>query len=133
MTKRESLNMAVKVMNVVCDEVSVLNIYERRRHYQVKVMNVVCDEVKGVWDELERIVDKTLCQKYGHGDTHSWSDSAGESILFRCGDYYAVGYWTGEDMVFIYEVNKDQDLCESLTALDPIFSEQVYPLRPPTP
>ena len=128
MTKRDSLNMAVKVMNVVCDEVSVLNIYERRRHYQ-----------KGIWDELERIVDNTLYTKYGDvlgpcvSDTHSWSDSAGDSILFRCGDFYAVGYWTGEDMVFIYEVNKDQDLCESLTALDPIFSEQVYPLSPLTP
>lgn len=128
MTKRDSLNMAVAVMNVVCDEVSVMNIYERRRHYQ-----------RGVWDELERIVDNTLYTKYGDvlgpcvSDTHSWSDSAGESILFRCGDYYAVGYWTGEDMVFIYEVNKDQDLCESLTSLEPIFSEQVYPLSPLTP
>jgi len=128
MTKRESLNMAVKVMNVVCDEVSVLNIYERRRHYQ-----------KGIWDELERIVDNTLYTKYGDvlgpcvSDTHSWSDGASDSIVFRCGDYYAVGYSTVNEMVFLYEINRDQDLCESLTALDPIFSEQVYPLSPLTP
>jgi hypothetical protein len=98
--------------------VSKMNLHERRRHYR-----------RGYWNTLEKVIDGVQ----GPSDTHSWSDSAGDSILFRCGDFYAVGYWTGEDMVFIYEVNKDQDLCESLTALDPIFSEQVYPLSPLTP
>jgi len=120
MTKLDSLVMAVKVADnlrnfLMCNNPPGTHTH-RRREFR-----------RGQWGELEKSLESVSYPKIGLcvSDTMSWSDSAGDSIWFRTGDYYAVSYWTGEDMIFIYEVGKDEDLCESLSEREPVFFEKL--------
>tara|TARA_R100001443_G_scaffold40593_2_gene54006 strand:- start:335 stop:640 length:306 start_codon:yes stop_codon:yes gene_type:complete len=89
------------------------------------VANAFTEKFTYGFDVLEELAVKLLRNKYDRVDTTTWNDSAGNSIFVRVGDYHAVSYWDGEDMIFIYEVGKDEDLCESLSEREPIFSEQI--------
>lgn len=62
------------------------------------------------------------------------SDSAGDSVFMRVGDFHCVSYWTGEDMIFIYEAlrgtnsNQHNSLEEDLEKIlesNPIFEQQL--------
>ena len=115
MTKLDSLAMAVKIADNL------------RNHLTGTHTHRIREFRRGKWGELEKVLESITYPKIGPciSDTMSWSDSAGDSIWFRTGDHYAVSYWTGEDMLFIYEVGRDEELCESLSEREPIFSEEI--------
>ena len=76
----------------------------------------------GFWTRLENLVFdifKPNWIEYGQLDIETQSDSAGTSMTVRVGDYHAVSYWDGDDMIFIYECRRDADLSEAIGG-DPI-------------
>jgi hypothetical protein len=113
MTKLDSFNMAAKVLNNLVRYLEGKTRSERFEEHRR------CD-----FDALEKRLECVSYPPVGGciSDTSSWSDSAGDTIFFRTGDYFAVSYWTGEDIVSIYEVSADRDLCESIASEDPVFT-----------
>ena len=53
----------------------------------------------------------------------AFSDSAGDTIAYRVGDFHCVVYWTGDDVVYIYRVKKDMELSQVIE-----FNEEMHPL-----
>jgi hypothetical protein len=74
------------------------------------------------FDVLEAIPDIVLRHEYDRIDVSTWGDSAGNSISARVGDYHIVSYWDGEDIVFIYQCEPDDEVSEVI-GHDPLFSE----------
>ena len=71
----------------------------------------------GFWTRLENIAEKNAMSGssyYNHSDISTWADSAGASMTVRVGDYHAVSYWDGEDMIYIYECSVWTDLSEAI-------------------
>ena len=60
---------------------------------------------------LEAIAEKST-RHYARSDISTWNDSAGNSISARVGDYHVVSFWDGEDMLFIYQCEPDDDVSE---------------------
>ena len=73
------------------------------------------------FDKLVTLAE--ICTRnYARADISTWSDSAGNSISARVGDYHVVSFWDGEDMLFIYQCEPDDDVSEVI-GHDPLFSE----------
>ena len=75
------------------------------------------------FDTLEAIAEKCT-RHYARADISTWSDSAGNSISARVGDYHVVSFWDGEDILFIYQCEPDDEVSEVI-GNDPIFSEKL--------
>ena len=75
------------------------------------------------FDTLEAIAEKCT-RHYARADISTWSDSAGNSISARVGDYHVVSFWDGEDILFIYQCEPDDEVAEVI-GNDPIFSEKL--------
>ena len=75
------------------------------------------------FDTLEAIAEKCT-RHYARPDISTWSDSAGNSISARVGDYHVVSFWDGEDILFIYQCEPDDEVSEVI-GNDPIFSEKL--------
>jgi len=73
------------------------------------------------FDALETIADK-LTRNYARADVSTWSDGAGSHISARVGDYHVVSFWDGEDMLFIYQCEPDDEVSEVI-GHDPLFSQ----------
>ena len=73
------------------------------------------------FDTLEAIAEKCT-RYYARADISTWSDGAGNSISARVGDYHIVSYWDGEDIIFIYQCEPDDEVSEVI-GHDPLFSE----------
>ena len=67
------------------------------------------------------LASEILDGKYEQTDESIWSDGAGDSISIRCGDYHIVSVWNGEDVLFIYQCEPDDEVSEVI-GHDPIFS-----------
>ena len=73
------------------------------------------------FETLGAIADN-LTRHCARADVSTWSDSAGNSISARVGDYHIVSYWDGEDIIFIYQCEPDDEVSEVI-GHDPLFSE----------
>ena len=67
------------------------------------------------------LASEILDGKYEQTDESIWSDGAGDSISIRCGDYHILSVWNGEDVLFIYQCEPDDEVSEVI-GHDPIFS-----------
>ena len=103
MTKTQSLLNAATLADVWADEVRSFD------------ADGICE-----FDILEAIADK-LTRYYARSDVSTWSDSAGNSISARVGDYHIVSYWDGEDVLFIYQCEPDDEVSEVIGHA-PLFS-----------
>ena len=108
MTKTQSLLNAAKLADEWANDIR-----DAKTHGQHFVM----------FDVLEAIADK-LTLNYARPDISTWSDSAGNSISARVGDYHVVSFWDGEDILFIYQCEPDDEVSEVI-GNDPIFSEKL--------
>jgi len=70
---------------------------------------------------MEREAEK-LTRHYARSDISTWSDSAGNSISARVGDYHIVNYWDGEDVLCIFQCSPDDEVSEVIAG-DPLFYE----------
>ena len=73
------------------------------------------------WKTMESVAEECT-RNYARADISTWSDSAGNSISARVGDYHVVSFWDGEDMLFIYQCKPDDEVSEVI-GHDPIFSQ----------
>ena len=105
MTKTQSLLNAAKLANEWENDVR-----DGKAHGQRFVM----------FDVLEAIAEKCT-RHYARSDISTWSDGAGNSISARVGDYHIVSYWDGEDILFIYQCEPDDEVSEVI-GHDPLFS-----------
>tara|TARA_Y100001963_G_scaffold159074_1_gene261172 strand:+ start:1614 stop:1943 length:330 start_codon:yes stop_codon:yes gene_type:complete len=65
------------------------------------------------WSGMDSLLTGMLkSYKYDKIESELWSDSAGQSLFIRVGDHHCVSFWTGEDMVFIYSIERDTPLSE---------------------
>ena len=72
------------------------------------------------WPTMESVAEECT-RNYARSDISTWNDSAGNSISARVGDYHIVSYWDGEDILFIYQCEPDDEVSEVI-GHDPLFS-----------
>ena len=68
-----------------------------------------------------KLASEILDGKYEQTDESIWSDGAGDSISIRCGDYHILSVWNGEDVLFIYQCEPDDEVSEVI-GNNPLFS-----------
>jgi hypothetical protein len=120
MEKITSLNNAVKTAMAVIEYLKAMHPKKRVERFRAFRRQDFGSLVKHVG----KLATETICE----------SDSAGDSVFMRVGDFHCVSYWTGEDMVFIYEAlrgtnsNQHNSLEEDLERIlesNPIFEQQL--------